>query len=619
MIPAVFAGTMCGQIFSNASLTGKYFVRHVQFTVDSGNNATDTRSIGGTITFDGAGNYAFTGTQVIGKAPAGQYSSSGTYAMQPSGIVTLTNPQTATLTLNARFGAEMVIGSSTEAPTNTYDFFVAIPAPSASQTNASLTVGFIFADWELPNASTSQVSDSIGLLLFDGAGGFTTSGKVTGHGAAIAAGATQAQNAYSGSYSVSKDGTGTLQFVNPGLPAGTALLGSASRNLYLSATGNVVLAGTPGGHDILIGLHDSPADNVTAASFNGRFWISGFGIGTGGSTQDQVGSLTVIPTDSAAVLTQREHLAGFGQADITSASYYTAELTNKGNTLVSAGPGTLGPGNNNTFILATVGANLASGQPAGVGSFTIAAGERIPDETGPGVFINPQGVVNAASNAPVGEPISPGEFIAIYGSGLANSTAVATPPYPAALGGVTVSIGGLPAPLYLVSSGQINALVPYAVNTSGPVPVIVTNGTASNTVNVPIAPTAPGVFSKDQSGAGEGAITHNTTGAVVSSANPAVAGEVLVAYLTGLGALQTSVKDGTAPGGVDSAVIGPQVQVQVDGVNSPQIYYVGINPVFPGLYQIDFQMPQIPDHGQDVSILIIAGTGATQEVLLFAQ
>src|SRR5215472_844926 len=65
MIP-VFAGTMCGQVFSNASLSSKYFVRHVQFTVDSNNHVTDSRSISGTITFDGGGNYAFSGTQVVG-------------------------------------------------------------------------------------------------------------------------------------------------------------------------------------------------------------------------------------------------------------------------------------------------------------------------------------------------------------------------------------------------------------------------------------------------------------------------------------------------------------------------------------------------------------------------
>jgi uncharacterized protein (TIGR03437 family) len=173
-----------------------------------------------------------------------------------------------------------------------------------------------------------------------------------------------------------------------------------------------------------------------------------------------------------------------------------------------------------------------------------------------------------------------------------------------------------------VSAGQINALVPYEISTtSGPVPVIVTNGTASNTVNVPVAATSPGVFSTDLTGAGAGAITHNATGALVTPNNPAVAGEVLVAYLTGLGALQTPVVDGNAPasGGTDAAVIGSQVQVQVDGVTSPTIYYAGINPVYPGLYQIDFQMPQIPDHQQNVNILILAGTAGTQEVQLYAQ
>lgn len=621
MFPVIFAGTMCGQVFSNASLSGKYFLRNVQFTVDNNNNATDSRSISGSITFDGNGNYAFTGTQVIGKGAGASYSSNGTYSMQPSGILTLTNPQTASLTVNARYGAEMVIGSSTEASTNTYDLFVAIPAPASSvnETNAALSVAFVFADWELQNDTTSQVTNALGVAQFDGAGNISINGKVLGHGAAIAGGNSQQQTGYTGTYTVNNDGTGVLQFQNPGLSPGTALLGTSNRSLYVSSTGNVFLGANPGAHDILIGLHDAATDNITVASFTGRYWVAGFETDTGGPSNDEVGSATVITTDSAVVITQREHDSEFGQVDLTSASYYTSVTKNTG-VLIGAGSAVLTLGNNNTLIGADIGETLGN-QPTGLGSFNIVVAERIPSETGAGVFVNPQGVVNAASNAPAGEPISPGEFIAIYGSGLAGSTVTATPPYTNNVGGVSVSIGGLPAPIYYVSSTLIDCLVPYGISTTGAVPVVVTNGTASNTVNVPVAATAPGVFSNDYSGAGEGAITHNATGALVSSTNPAVAGEVLVAYLTGLGALQTPVTDGHAPssGGADSAVIASQVQVQVDGVTSPTIYYAGINPVYPGLYQIDFQMPVVPDHGQDVNVLIVAGTAATEEVLLFAQ
>ena len=54
------------QTLTNASLTGKYFVRHVEFTTDSANAVTDSRSIEGAITFSGSGSYGFVGQQVIG-------------------------------------------------------------------------------------------------------------------------------------------------------------------------------------------------------------------------------------------------------------------------------------------------------------------------------------------------------------------------------------------------------------------------------------------------------------------------------------------------------------------------------------------------------------------------
>jgi uncharacterized protein (TIGR03437 family) len=62
-------------------------------------------------------------------------------------------------------------------------------------------------------------------------------------------------------------------------------------------------------------------------------------------------------------------------------------------------------------------------------------------------------------------------------------------------------------------------------------------------------------------------------------------------YLTGLGAVQNKVVDGAAPNppAADNAVA--QVAVYVNGVLSPQIIYAGLNPVYPGLYQINFVVP----------------------------
>jgi hypothetical protein len=72
---------------TNASLNGKYFVRHIMFTTDASNNIVAAGSIFGTMTFNGGGNYSFTGQRVVGTNTAASFSVSGTYSMTSAAIV----------------------------------------------------------------------------------------------------------------------------------------------------------------------------------------------------------------------------------------------------------------------------------------------------------------------------------------------------------------------------------------------------------------------------------------------------------------------------------------------------------------------------------------------------
>src|SRR5689334_4361432 len=68
-------------------------------------------------------------------------------------------------------------------------------------------------------------------------------------------------------------------------------------------------------------------------------------------------------------------------------------------------------------------------------------------------------VLNGASYS---TSLAPGTWAAIFGSNLAGSTATAqSVPLPSKLGDVTVTVGGIAAPLLYVSAGQVNALIPY--------------------------------------------------------------------------------------------------------------------------------------------------------------
>jgi hypothetical protein len=81
------AGLSGAQTLSNQTLMGKYYFRHVSPGTDAGNpaNLTDPRSLIGSITFDGAGKYSFSGQQVTGTGAATAASGSGNYAVDPGG------------------------------------------------------------------------------------------------------------------------------------------------------------------------------------------------------------------------------------------------------------------------------------------------------------------------------------------------------------------------------------------------------------------------------------------------------------------------------------------------------------------------------------------------------
>ena len=123
-------------------------------------------------------------------------------------------------------------------------------------------------------------------------------------------------------------------------------------------------------------------------------------------------------------------------------------------------------------------------------------------------------------------------------------------------------------------------------------------------MSVPLAKTSPGIFSNDTSGTGEGAILHAADNSLVSPSNPAKKGEILVIYLTGLGAVQKTVPDGAAPNPPAADAATTQVVVYVNGVPAATPGYAGLNPVYPGLYQINFTVPTSITVSGDLPIAI---------------
>src|SRR5581483_3796718 len=136
------------------------------------------------------------------------------------------------------------------------------------------------------------------------------------------------------------------------------------------------------------------------------------------------------------------------------------------------------------------------------------------------------GVANAASAQQ--NIAAPGSIISVYGSGLAPSiVSAASIPLPMQLGGASVQVGALPAPLFYASPGQINAEVPFETPV-GPATVTVNSGgQLIGATGITIQPTAPGLFT-----VGDGrAAAINQDGSLNSAARRAAPGSEVAVYL----------------------------------------------------------------------------------------
>ena len=146
------------------------------------------------------------------------------------------------------------------------------------------------------------------------------------------------------------------------------------------------------------------------------------------------------------------------------------------------------------------------------------------------------GVTNAAGGDLSGRLV-PGELISIYGLDLgpaspAWATFDAEGFLPATLGGLQVSINGVPAPMLYVSETQINAVAPIELTAGSSAELqVVQNGTPLPGFRVMVDVAAPAVFLAPDGGAA----ALNQDGTVNSQTNPAPVGSYVSIWATGTG------------------------------------------------------------------------------------
>lgn len=211
---------------------------------------------------------------------------------------------------------------------------------------------------------------------------------------------------------------------------------------------------------------------------------------------------------------------------------------------------------------------------------------------------------------------APASIVSAFGAGLAANTVAATQsPLPETLGGVTVTVadnGGVarPAPLFFVSSGQINFLVPPGTANGRAVVTIRRADGTTVTGDLLVAAVAPALFAADATGKGAAlaaAIRVDAAGVQTPAPQPIGFGAetdqvYLILYGTGIRGV-AGVND---------------VAIEIDGQAIP-VLYAGAQPEYTGLDQVNIgPLPRsLAGRGQREIVMTVDGHRVNRVTVTF--
>ena len=220
----------------------------------------------------------------------------------------------------------------------------------------------------------------------------------------------------------------------------------------------------------------------------------------------------------------------------------------------------------------------------------------------PEVYAN--GIVHAARMIPADFPgghMAPGAIISIFGRHFhfGESASAAALPLPTQLGplGTRVLVNGVfECRLLFVSEGQINCQLPDDLSGEQVRLRVVTSSGESSEATVPLRPMGFGLFAMNQNGRGPLVVSNVTSDPDPERGfqpngprSPAMPGQFVVLWGSGLGPTDPPIPAGEAPSGPAPAVQQPQVFI---GEHPAMVQYAGRSPGFAGLDQINVLIPE---------------------------
>lgn len=204
-------------------------------------------------------------------------------------------------------------------------------------------------------------------------------------------------------------------------------------------------------------------------------------------------------------------------------------------------------------------------------------------------------------------PVTSGSWVTIFGSGLApasdsrtwnTSTEIVNGQLPLKLDGLSVTVNGKPAAVEYISPSQVN-IQPPDDSTIGFVPVVVTTSTGSATaLTSSYAQFAPGLFQATP----PFLAAQHADNSYVTSASPAMPGEVIILWGTGFGPANPPVAAGEVFSGAN-ALANP-VTVMIGG-QPAGVDFAGV--VGAGLVQINVHVPSGIGNGNAAVVATVGG------------
>lgn len=288
--------------------------------------------------------------------------------------------------------------------------------------------------------------------------------------------------------------------------------------------------------------------------------------------------------------------------------------------------GSVTAGGTSTF---TVAANI-SGLAANTytGTVTLNGGSNGPQTLAVSLTVNPPNsgvtpsisqVLNSASF--VGAPMSPGEMITVLGSnfGPAVSTAasVSGDGVQTSLAGVRLLVNNAAAPILSVQSGKVIGIIPVATQGQSSAQIrIESQGVASAPTTVSISPVAPGIFTLNFAGSGQGVIV-NSNGTLNGPNNPAVKGTVVSIYTNGLGVTTPAIGDGKLV--TQNLLPQSNISATIGGVPAT-VAFSGLSVGFvTGVFRVDVVVPFDGTAGASVPVVVSANGSQSTAVTMVVQ